>query len=78
MSASTLTCYFSSHPAAFGFQASLSPDNISLNPANKKTYWSLSDFQTGIGAASHTTLDIEQLVSKSIAVHVDTIASAGI
>ena len=36
MSASTLVCYFSSHPAAFGFQASIPPDNITLNSAIRK------------------------------------------
>ena len=51
MSASTLIWYFSSHPAVFGFQSSLPPDIISLNPANRKTYQSLSNFQTSIGAA---------------------------
>ena len=36
---------------------------ISLNPANKKTYdQSLSDFQTGIGAAVHATLETVQLI----------------
>ena len=42
MSASKLICYFSSHPAAFGFQASTPPDNISLNSANRKADQSLS------------------------------------
>ena len=37
-------CYFSSHPTAFGFQASLSPDNITLNLAIKETNQSVSDF----------------------------------
>ena len=36
MSVSKLICYFSSHPAAFGFQASTPPDNITLNSANRK------------------------------------------
>ena len=36
ISASKLICYFSSHPAAFGFQASTPPDSISLNSANRK------------------------------------------
>ena len=36
MSASKLIHYFSSQPAAFGFQASTPPDNISLNSANRK------------------------------------------
>ena len=36
MSASKLIHYFSSHPAAFGFQAPTPPDNISFNSANRK------------------------------------------
>ena len=36
MLASELIHYFSSHPAAFGFWASLPPDMFTLNPANKK------------------------------------------
>ena len=56
MSASKLVHYFSSHPAAFGFQASTPPDNISLNSANRKADQSLSDFQTGVGTAAHATL----------------------
>ena len=36
MSASKLIHYFFSHSAAFGFQASTPPDNISLNSANRK------------------------------------------
>ena len=36
MSATKLICYFSSHPAAFGFWASTPPHNISLNSANRK------------------------------------------
>ena len=43
MSASKLIHYFSSHPAAFGFWASIPPDNISLNFANRKVDQSLSD-----------------------------------
>ena len=31
-----------------------------------------SDFQTGIGAAAHVTLDTEQLISDAIAALVDT------
>ena len=42
MSASKLMCYFSSHPAAFGFLASTPPDNITLNSANRKADQSLS------------------------------------
>ena len=67
--------YFSSHPAAFGFQASTPPDNISLNSANRKADQSLSDFQTGIGAAAHATLDTEQLISHLQVALVDTFSS---
>ena len=45
MSASKLIHYFSSHPAAFGFQASTPPDNISLNLANRKVDQSPSGFR---------------------------------
>ena len=55
ISASKLFGYVYSHPVPFAFQASLPPDNITLNPANKKIDQSLSDFQTGIGAAIHVT-----------------------
>ena len=59
MSASKLIRYFSSHPAVFGFQASTPLDNISLNSANGKVDQSLSDFQTGLDATAHATLDTE-------------------
>ena len=72
MSASKLIHYFSSHPAAFGFQASTPPDNISLNSANRKVDQSLSDFQTGVGATAHATLDTEQLISCLQVALVDT------
>ena len=75
MSASKLIHYFSSHPAAFGFQASTPPDNISLNSANRKVDQSLSDFQTGLGAAAHATLDTEQLISHLQVALVDTLSS---
>ena len=75
MSASKLIHYFSSHPAAFGFWASTSPDNISLNSANRKVDQSLSDFQTGLGAAAHATLDTEQLISHLQVALVDTFSS---
>ena len=63
MSASKFNCYFSSHPAAFGFWASTPPDNITLTPANRKADQSLSEFQTGIGGAAYTTLNTEQLIT---------------
>ena len=78
MSASKLIYYFSSHLVAFGFQASLPPDNISLNVVNKKTDQSLSYFQTNIGAAAHATLDAEQFFSHTRAALVDTAASVGL
>ena len=57
MSVCKLIHYFSSHPEAFGFQASWPPDNITLNPSTKRTDQILSNLQTGIGAAAHPTLD---------------------
>ena len=75
MSASKLIRYFSSHPAAFGFRASTPPDNISLNSANRKVDQSLSDFQTGLGATAHATLDTEQLISHLQVALVDTLSS---
>ena len=67
MSASKLIFYFSSHPAAFGFQSSTPPDNIILTPANRKANQNLSDFQTA-------TLDMEQLISHFRVALVDTIS----
>ena len=75
MSASKLIHYFYSHPAAFGFWASTPPDSISLNSANRKVDQSLSDFQTGLGAAAHATLDTEQLISCLQVALVDTLSS---
>ena len=75
MSASKLIHYFSSHPAAFGFQASTPPDNISLNSAKRKVDQSLSDFQTSVGATAHATLDTEQLISHLQVALVDTLSS---
>ena len=63
MSASKLICYFSTHPAVFGFWSSTSLDNITLTSANRKADQSLSALQTGIGAAAHATLETEQLFS---------------
>ena len=75
VSASKLIHYFSSHPAAFGFQASTPPDNISLNSANRKADQPLSDFQTGVGATAHATLDTEQLISHLQVALFDTLSS---
>ena len=51
MSTSKLIHYFSSHPAAFGFQASTPPDNITLNSANRMAEQPLSL------SAAHVSLD---------------------
>ena len=75
MSASKLIHYFSSHPAAFGFWSSTPTDNISLNSANWKADQSVLDFQTGLGAAAHATLDTEQLISCLGVALVDTLSS---
>ena len=75
MSASKLICYFSSHPSAFGFQASTPPDNITLNSGNRKVDQSLSDFQTGVGAAAYATLDMEHVICHLWVALVDTLSS---
>ena len=75
MLASKLIPYFSSHPAAFGFQSSTPPDNITLTPANRKADQSVSKFQTGIDAAGHATLNMEQLISLLRVALVHTISS---
>ena len=75
MSASKLISYFSNHPTAFGFWASTPPDNITLNSANRKADQSLSDFQTGVVAAAHANLDMEQLISHLQVSLVDTLSS---
>ena len=71
-SASKVTHYFL---VALGLSASSPPVNITLNASNKKTGQSLSDFQTGIGAAAYATLDTEQLISHIRTVFVDNVAS---
>ena len=75
MSASKLIHYFSSHPAAFGFQSLTPLDNITLTFANRKADQSLSDLQTGIVAAAHATLDTEQLISCLRSALLDTLSS---
>ena len=75
MSAPKLIHYLSSNPAAFGFQASLPTDYITLNPTNKRIGQSLSDFQTGIGAAAHATLSTGKLTSHTRCALVYTVAS---
>ena len=76
MSASKLIPNFSSYPEAFGFQSSTPPDNITLTAANRKAHQSLSDFQTGIGAAAHATLNTGKLICHLRVVLVDTISSS--
>ena len=73
MSASKLTHYFSNHPAAVGVWSSTPSDNITLTPANRKAEHSLSEFQTGIGAA-HSTFNTEQLISHLRVSLVDTLS----
>ena len=75
MSASKLIHYFSSHPAAFRFWSLTPLDNITLTSANRKVDQSLSDLQTGVGAAAHATLDIEQLISHLRVALLDTLSS---
>ena len=75
ISASKLIHYFSSHRTAFGFWASTPPGNITLNSANRKADQSLLDFQTGVGATAHATLDTEQLISHLQVALVDTLSS---
>ena len=74
MSGCKLIHYFSSHPAAFGSCASTPLDNNTLNSADRKADQSLSDFQTVVGAASHATLDAEQLISHLQIALVDTLS----
>ena len=51
------------------------PDNINLTSASKKADQSLSDFQTGVGAAAHATLDTEQFISCLRVALLDTLSS---
>ena len=64
--------FISSHSAAHGFWALAPP--IVFIPANK-TDQSLSDFQIGIIATAHATLEIEELVSQMRSAIMDTITS---
>ena len=70
-----MICYFSSHPVSYGFQSSSPPDNITLTPANRTADQSLSEFQTGIGAAAHATFDTEKLISHLRVALVDIVSS---
>ena len=75
MSVSKLIHYFCSYCAAFRFWSSTPLDNITLTSANRKAAKSLSDFQTGVGAAAHATLDTEQPISYPRVALVDTLSS---
>ena len=46
-----------------------------MNSANRKVDQSISDFQTGLGATAHATLDTEQLISHLQVALVDTFSS---
>ena len=46
-----------------------------LNAACKRTDWSLSEFQTGISAAVHATLETDQLIAYTRATIIDTVTS---
>ena len=72
MSALKLIYHFFSHSAAFGFWSSSLPDNVTLTPANRKADQRLSEFQAGIGAAAHASLNMEQLISCPKVALVDT------
>ena len=54
---------------------SLTPPDITLTSANRKADQSLSDLQTGVGAAAHATLDTEQLISHLRVALLDTLSS---
>ena len=73
--ASKLIHYFSSHPTAFRFQSSTPPDNITLTSANGKAEQSLSDLETGVGAAAHAPPDTETLISCLKVALLDTLSS---
>ena len=75
MLASKFICYFSTHPEAFEFWSCTPPDNITLTPANRKADQSPSECETGIGAAAHGTLNMEQLISHLRVALVDPISS---
>ena len=72
MLASKLICYFSSHTAASGFWSSTPPDNITLNPVNRKADQSLLEFLTGISSVAHATHNTEQLISCIRVAPIDT------
>ena len=46
-----------------------------MNSANRKPDQSLLDFQTGVGASAHATLDNKQLISHLWVALVDTLSS---
>ena len=51
------------------------PDNITLTSANRKADQSLSDLQSGVGAAAHATLDTKNLVSCLRVALLDTLSA---
>ena len=57
---------------AFGVQASLPPDYITLNPAIRRLI-RMFVFQTGTDTAAHAILDAEKFISCSRIVLIDTI-----
>ena len=75
MSPSKLVTLFFQLSRCIWIWASSPLDNITLNPFNKRIVQSLSDFQTGIGAAAHDTLDTEQLISHTWSTLVNTVTS---
>ena len=75
MTPSKVICYFPSHPAAFRSQSLTPRNNITLTSANRKADQSLSDMQTGVGAAAHAPLDTEQLIYHLRVALLDTLSS---
>ena len=63
MSVYKLIHYFPTHPGAFRFPSLTPPDNITLPSAKRKADQSLSDLQTGVGAAADATVDTELFIS---------------
>ena len=57
------------------FQSSTPPNNINLTSGNRKADQSLSDLQTGVGAAACATIDTEQLISHLRVAPLDTLSS---
>ena len=74
VSASKLFHHFC-HPWTFWFWSSAPPDNITVTSSNRKACQSLFNFQTGICAVAHATLNMEQLISYIRILLVDTAPS---